>query len=395
MLVAVFTTFAADRKEPFGYAVERVHAAFVAAGFGEPKVQFSLSDALSGDVSSVERVLKHWPALTPFARAMAGPTAARRSLSNVTGAGAVAPVDFAVLSEIARGVPKSFPAHQMTVHFSAPNFSQGPELPATADPRTLGQLLRAGVDIGAGQPTTAGVSVKDSWGANGRLRFLSALRIVAADASLKALPAPPADVAAVFAACGKVEKTQQLPLAGATPAQTGAADGILATPVGEAIRAKVRAYRARLPELLAALPHDLPLRSEEPPASGPKKPDLLRAFEPLGYDCHGKSGSFTLRRRTAGHLAVELALDVGTWGNAILAHMKVLGLVDGQGFKATLPLPVSAHGPHGQFPIGGAERWGRIVDNLAALVAALDRSFVPEIESVAGPSPEWFRPESV
>ena len=104
----------------------------------------------------------------------------------------------------------------------------------------------------------------------------------------------------------------------------------------------MRAYRARLPELLAALPHDLPLRAEDPPASGPKKPDLVRAFEPLGYDCHGKSGSFTLRRRTAGHLAVELALDVGTWGNAILAHMKVLGLVDGQGFKATLPLPVSA-----------------------------------------------------
>jgi hypothetical protein len=346
-------------------------------------------------VSSVERVLRRWPALAPFARAAAGPSPGRQALSNVTASGAVEPVDFTILSEIARGVPKSFPAHQMTVHFSAQNFSEGPELPAASDPRTLGQLLRAGVDIGAGQPTSAGVSVKDSWGANGRLRFLSALRIVEADPSLKQLPAPPAGVAAVFAACGKISKIQQLPMAGLAPAQAGAAGGVLATPTGEAIRAKVRAYRARLPELLAALPHDLPLRTEDAPAPGPKKPTLVDAFTPLGYDCHGKSGAFTLRRRTAGHLAVELSLDVGTWGNAILAHMKVLGLLDGQGFKATLPLPVSPSAAHGQFPIGGAERWGRIVDNLAALVATLDRSFVPEIEAIAGPSPEWFQPESV
>jgi hypothetical protein len=48
----------------------------------------------------------------------------------------------------------------------------------------------------------------------------------------------------------------------------------------------------------------------------------------------------------------------------------------------------------GQFPIGSPDRWRRIVDNLAALVAALDRSFVPEIEALSGPSPEWFRPET-
>ena len=31
----------------------------------------------------------------------------------------------------------------------------------------------------------------------------------------------------------------------------------------------------------------------------------------------------------------------GTWGNSIAAFMRVLGLADGQGFKATLILPVS------------------------------------------------------
>jgi hypothetical protein len=109
----------------------------------------------------------------------------------------------------------------------------------------------------------------------------------------------------------------------------------------------------------------------------------------------GESGSSTLKRRTAGNLAVELKFDVGTWSNSIAAFMRVLGLVEGQGFTAMLLLPVSSSAPHGgQFPIGGPERWQRIVENLAALVGKLDQSFVPEIEAVSGPSPAWFQPEA-
>jgi hypothetical protein len=48
----------------------------------------------------------------------------------------------------------------------------------------------------------------------------------------------------------------------------------------------------------------------------------------------------------------------------------------------------------GQYPIGGPERWQQIVDNLAALVAQLDRTFVPEIEAISGPSPHWYKPET-
>lgn len=48
----------------------------------------------------------------------------------------------------------------------------------------------------------------------------------------------------------------------------------------------------------------------------------------------------------------------------------------------------------GQYPIGNADQWRRIVQNLAALVRELDRTFVPEVERGAGPSPVWYRPES-
>jgi hypothetical protein len=81
-------------------------------------------------------------------------------------------------------------------------------------------------------------------------------------------------------------------------------------------------------------------------------------------------------------------LDVGTWSHQVTAIFQVLGV----GFKATLTIPV-ALGALGamQYPIGNAERWQK---NLAALVAELDRSLIPEIERAAGPTPAWYQPEA-
>ena len=426
MLIAVFTTFAASRKEPLIDTVERVHAAFVAAGFGEPLVRFALSDHAATPmtealgvkrVSSIERVLKRWPSLERFARgvgAAPGTSATLRVISNLATSGAIESVDFAILREIVRGIPKSFPFQKATFHFSAPGLSEGPELPAAPDPKTLSMLLRAGVDIGAGHPTTPGISVQDAWWVNGRQRDMSALRIIEADPSAKKLPAPPENVATLLAACGKVRRTVQVPLAipaAPSQSQTGPRDNAATSASREAIRSVVRAYRGRIPDLLERLPHDIPHREPETtpltaaglPASGPKKPELVHAFAPRGYDCRGETGTFTLRRRTPGNLTVKLEFDVGTWSNSIMIFMQVEGLLDGQGFKATLNLPVSRSAVRGtvhgvelasQFPIGGPDRWKQIVENLAALVAELDQSFVPEVEAALGPSPEWYRPQT-
>jgi hypothetical protein len=420
MHIAVFTTFAASRKEPLVEMIERVHAGFVAAGFGAPAIRFALTDppmtvetsAITAAlgmkrVSSVERVLKRWPQLQRFTHDAAATLGGKGGVRIISNTKAGEEVDFAILREIARGVPRSFPFHGARFHFSAPGFSEGPEMPAVPDPKALSMLMRAGVDIGAGHPTSPGVSVQDSWWVNGRQRSLSALRIVAADPAAKKLPPPPASVASVFAACGKVRKTIQVPLAIAPPAPQPSDILRLDTPVsatGEAIRSVVRTYRARTTEFLEQLPHDLPHQPAVPAeASGPKKPELVRAFAPMGYDCRGDTGTFTLQRRTPGNLTVVLKLDVGTWNNALMAFLQVQGLVHGQGFKATLNLPASRSAVRGmvhgrelsaQFPIGGPERWAQIVDNLAALVAILDRSFVPEVEAASGPSPEWYRAET-
>jgi hypothetical protein len=146
----------------------------------------------------------------------------------------------------------------------------------------------------------------------------------------------------------------------------------------------------------AALPHDLPAQGEALQASlgvtaGPRKPALERVFGPMGYSCKGGSGTFTLRRRSAANLTVELYMDVGTWSHFALSMFRVLGV----GFKASLMLPVTARAVVGsQYPIGDAAQWKKVVENLAALVKELDRTFVPDIERVVGPTPDWYQPES-
>jgi hypothetical protein len=179
--VAVWSIFAASKAEPFAAMLERVHAAFGpgAQSGGALGIRFSLTDhvpianaatpapaalaEIKGmrRVSAVDRVLKRFPTFERFARSVA-PGArgygAVRLLSNLTPDGMVEAVDFSTLLEIARGVPKSFPFRTAQFHFSAPWFSEGPEMPASTDPRTLSILMRAGVDIGAGHPTTAGIA---------------------------------------------------------------------------------------------------------------------------------------------------------------------------------------------------------------------------------------------
>jgi hypothetical protein len=164
----------------------------------------------------------------------------------------------------------------------------------------------------------------------------------------------------------------------------------------EAVNAIAADYRARIRELVerAALPHNLPpageIRLENAGVTaGPRKPALETAFKPMGYGCRGGSGEFHLTRRSPGNLIIELYLDVGTWSHAVSA----IFMVQGPGFKASLGIPVAPQDvAGGQYPIGGAAQWQKIVENLAAMVGELDRSFVPEIEQAAGPSPAWYQP---
>jgi hypothetical protein len=391
MRVALLHTFVASKKEPLAAMLDRVHQAFLDSGLGEPVIRFNFGDPQVGGVSSVARVLKRFPDLERFVTTkepMPGLPGVRRISNGPMSEGAGQAVAYSTLQAIAAGVPRSFPFHSVVFHFHMPEF--GDVIPT---------MLNSAEMI-------PGVQLSDSWWVNGRNRSLTACTVVEADPSGKKMPPPTAAVAAVLASCGKIRRTVQAPLADKNATEPTA----VRLPTGmaipsanpEALRAVhgiVVEYRARMKEVVerAALPHQLlpvleALRTTSlGAASGPRKPALERLFKPMGYSCRGESGAFTLRRRTAANLTLELHLDVGTWSHKVISMFRVWGL----GFKALLILPVSANAVIGaQYPIGDSDQWQKIVENQAALVAELERSFVPEIEKATGPSPEWYQPQS-
>lgn len=119
----------------------------------------------------------------------------------------------------------------------------------------------------------------------------------------------------------------------------------------------------------------------------PLKPPLEKHFKPLGYSCKGGSGIFTLRRRTALNHVIEVNLDVGTWSRSLTGHYHVY-MPD---FQFRLAMPASAELKAMQCDIGDADRWEKLVENMAAFTAHLDREMVPEVEKIAGPAPAWFQ----
>lgn len=385
MRIALFTTFRADKKEQLAALLKRIHEQFVESGLDEPVVTFTFSDApVPGFTSSVERALKRFPQLHWFRSS--GPLLPKANPVPQISNGPASPaagrtLDFATLLEVARGVPRSLPFHGVMVHFHSQAF---------------GDLLPMSLPAPAKTP---GIIVGDSWWINGRNRSLMALTLVEGDPGAKNLPAPPTSVAKILAACGKVHETVQLPLPGLDTAANAVQAAQPDPGVAQRVTEIMRDYRARLTEIInqAGLPHELPSPMEALKqtslgmTSGPKKPALDRAFKPLGYACRGQSGAFTLRRRTPGNLTVEISLDVGTWSNSLTGFFEVRGV----GFTARLPLPPAQSAIGGiQYQIGDAERWQKIVDNLAALVKEFDRTFVPAVEAASGPAPAWYRPES-
>lgn len=392
MRVALVMTFPASRKEPLATMLDRVHQGFLSAGVTEPMIRFNFGDGLiPGGVSSVDRVLKRHPELERFvtvADPMPNIRGARRISNGPLSAGAGDVVPYATLQQIAAGVPRSFPFHSALFHLYSAEFG--------ADVQTL--TPSAGM--------LPGVLISDSWWVNGRNRSLSACTVIEAEPGQKKLPALPAAVATILAACGKARKTVQTPLV--DNLQPGQPVPALRMPTGTVVASvepeKAKAvhdialkFRQALPDIAQRVqPHQLASAQEVyrqfgiEVTAGPKKPVLQAAFKPMGYTCKGESGDFVLRRRTPSNLTVEINISIGSWGKSVLTMYKVWGL----GFKALLSLPPTAVAPaQGQYPIGDAEHWRKIVENLGALVAELDRSFVPEIEAATGPSPEWYNPE--
>jgi hypothetical protein len=423
MRVALLTTFVASRKEPVVAMMDRVHQGFLDAGL-QPVIHFNFADGGVVSFSSVDRVLKRHPELERFVtEASPAPQlkipGARRLSNGPLSRGANEAIPYETLQAIAAGVPRSFPFHHLAIHFNSAEFGEPMMMGAAAPGVDAGVLVKGAAPGAAAGPMVigviapgmmAGVLISDNWWVNARQRSLTSCRFTEVEPGAKKLPEPTGPLATVMAACGKPKKTIQAPLPGrvgpgpipGVRLPTGAAIPSARPEVLPAVKAISVKYRDSMAEIVAraGLPHDLPGHLEMSALSrgvnsGPKKPALERVFKPMGYRVSGGTGSsmgsFHLRRRTAANSTLELSLDTGTWFHFVLAMFFVYGL----GWKATVILPPTQKAvAGGQYPIGDAEHWEKVVENLGALVAELERTFVPEVEAVAGPSPEWYQPES-
>lgn len=370
MRIALHTPIAATRKEPLAEVARKNSAAFLNTELGEPLIRFTFSDSpAAGTVSAIDRVLKRYPAMEQYLtnRKLGNVLTDVRILSNAL---SDEPADYATLEAIAAGVPRSYPFHAVALHFCTPEFG--------------GRLI--------GLPPTGhsylGVILTDNWWVSGRQRALSVYTVVEASESDKKLPPNPPSLDSIIEACGKAKKTVQLPIL--TP--EGTLTGSIPPANIDAVKGITADYRTRINEIAeaAAMPNTLPpmaqaLASNLGVLAGPRKPALEAAFKPLGYNCTGGNGEFHLTRRTESNHITELYLDVGTWSHAVTADF----MVHGPGFRATLPLPI-APGIFGQYPIGDAAQWQKIVENLASMVRELERSFVLAIVAGAGPAPAWY-----
>jgi hypothetical protein len=359
MDVLIQSTYRASKKESFGVLLRRIRDGLATASL-PVSYEYAFADSpVGGGVSAVDRAVKKFPQLAALVQTTSIPGIAGPAQKMIHGGDTDLP--FATVAEVADGLPRSLPFHSAHVRFTGTAFG-------------VGQMQMA-----------TGVVASDSWWVNGRQRSLSVSFVVDAGESKK--PVPEGALAVFLATLGKPAKTNRFPLVSpvTSPAQPGEARSELIE--------LVRKYRAKLPDLVAdaAMPHALPTRMEALTMRSahdqhPLKPTLVRHFEPLGFSCKGGVGTFSLRRRTSANHVVEVDLDVGTWSRLVIAHFRV----HVPGYCCSLPMPVAPGVDGGQYPIGDAERWEKIVANLAVLSAHLDREIVPEIDAVAGPAPEWF-----
>lgn len=357
-------------------------------GQGELPVlyRFTFADHLvPGMVSSVARAVKKFPYLAPLVTTAPISPILRSKEPDKVGPPAIigdaTSLEFAQLAEVADGLPRSLPFRLADVRFYTDEFGKAP---ATVKTET------AAADALLHGHFNTGLRASDTWWVNGRNRHLGAAYVVEVEERSRKAPLPPGALGAFLATLGKGRTVAQFPIEASEEGEKVILKGKSQAP--PELVALAERLRERMPELIAGagMPHAIESARAEH-ATSPLKPALEKHFKPMGYACKGGSGIFTLRRRTAANHVVEVNLDVGTWSRSLTGHFHVYM----QDFQIRLPMPASAELPSMQCDIGDAERWEKLVENMAAFTRHLDREVVPEVEKVAGPAPAWFEAPEV
>ncbi len=359
MLVLVQNIYKVNKKEGYGEILARVHSLFRQV---DMEVRFDCSFCESpGDTGlALDRLFKRHPQLRELHQVMSIPGLVTQELPMISGNQDTIP--FELVCEVANGIPRSYPFPIATTQFVSDAFTPKSPLP---------------------ESYSTGISAVTMAGFMGRKCNLTATYEVEIADNAKAPALPPAPLAPLLALLGKPAKTNRTSLAAAPPNHA---------PLQEI----VYRYRQRMAEisLEANLPHTLPPlldalanRSVE---HYPLKPALVARFGPMGFRCKGGSGIFNLYRKSANNHVIGLMLDVGTYSRMLTAQFEFFT----PGYRASIHFPVARGLNPLQYPIGSAEQWAQLVDNLATLMNWLEPTLLRELDAAAPPAPAWFEAPS-
>lgn len=296
------------------------------------------------------------------------------------------------LANVCRGVPRRFPVQHLSIIFAELQWGDGwlsvvPEQYVVSNDRMPPMFA-------AMQRFTSSITYSNMWWVSGRKQSLD-IKLVGAPLSENAnAPAVPARALELVGRFAKIN-SKSFTLLPLNPSAHFAPE---TTPFSEE---KVRecasltaSAKTALAERIAnqQLPFALAANLQEQIAAAretgvPKKEILAKALKPLGYKHSGKLGGqgvIGFEKTTKNHTRLTLEFDFGTW----LPRFDVPTLqIAGASWGQLINVPFCEG--IGSFAIVTRTDFEQAAANVASQLEELERSYIPALESLMGPSPAW------
>ena len=371
---------------------------FRESGMVNIPVRFFFSDKVMSRTSAIERLLKQYLELAPYAieeYSLSGEKV--RILSNLderwaqsNPRGATGYIDTDLLAKIADGIPN--PYHLMYSNFM---FEKIPwvlggsiePMPGKSGGRKWSGLFPE-VCLPCLDTPFPGVVLKSKWWTSRRQISLHAT-IYVESPGLDCISPPASSILTM----GYLKQLGKIHLEGMVFGLDDDEWQMITEATDKANRISEEC-RTHLPEILGKLqlPHILPGdpgRWEGSWLTSPHKEVLVSVFKPRQYRYQSKlsgQGVFILSKHTPNHNRLSLLFDVGSISHLCSSRIAI----NGPGWSSGIDLIVTPDQKHSQYPIGGGDSWNCIVQNVAVLVDNLEKEYVPQIETLFPRTPKWF-----
>lgn len=382
-----------SRKDNLSEWFDKIQKVVEQYQFNEGHNWFCLEENFFQGVSAIDRLKKKDPNMIKYemeAKEIHDPDLRRKkALTNckdgfhelVNPNGVHESIDFPAIRNIAEKIPRSYPFHEALFIFDDIDWFQ------TGERREAAKLLDINFFPGVHQNLSSRIVFKSSWWVTGRQLTLNAAVEVPVSKSGNPEEIKLPDT---IHSIGKIDRVSTVII---PDDLTYARLKKMQPKVDEIIKNYSSLEFDKMLEDKGVLPHSLPSQFDlAGELNTPFKKSLTAQFKPMGYS-YGTffHGIYTFVKRTKSDHQITLAFDTGRMKEALSCTM----VIESPFWKHRLDLPSAVgkeqvHFSRGHFPIPDEGMKEKVIANFKAAAAYLEETFVPEIESLYEPAPEWF-----